>query len=414
MSFTSYPLSIKKFFLLPFFLLIITGALIPSDGAHGLFSIKSLAFIFSCFAMGFYIVSEKKIDMKDVGLLLFLGIFLLFLFFWFWIGLISDDIPLHSQIDQFKLFVITVSVVLMTAYLSFRNSLTFSLFFKTLLFANFSYSFLKVFLVFAYVFNLLDTYTFMEATGIRFMSMSMAAGFSRLQTSVDILTPFLLFFVLQRDRFGVKLPKYFSSIYFFISALSILFSFSRFLMATALISVFLSCLNMRLKSWIKIFLGFICLIFCMISFFGVEGINNMIEMRLHSNANYHSDKIRTHQIEALLLESEKAPLLGRGLGSYAPDMIRDGTLLHSYEVQWVAFLMQFGLFGVCFILGAFGIIIAQFFTPPFTILKLTTAGLFFLWILSGFTNPFLISLTSGLIYALFFLAGRQIDQPSVS
>ena len=42
-------------------------------------------------------------------------------------------------------------------------------------------------------------------------------------------------------------------------------------------------------------------------------------------------------------ELESTPILGRGLGGYVENLVRDGIIQYSYEVQWVAFLMQFGL-----------------------------------------------------------------------
>ena len=54
----------------------------------------------------------------------------------------------------------------------------------------------------------------LDLVGIRYMSMAMLQGnLSRLQTSVDIITPFLLLFVLQAKRLNLGLSKRFIYLY---------------------------------------------------------------------------------------------------------------------------------------------------------------------------------------------------------
>jgi len=101
------------------------------------------------------------------------------------------------------------------------------------------------------------------------------------------------------------------------------------------------------------------------------------------------------------------------MGGYAESYVRDTKVRHSYEVQWVAFLMQFGLIGMLFLLLPLCFVCWKFCKPPFTIAKLSFFFLFILWLLSGFTNPFLISLTSGIIYSIFILAGMILNTPDI-
>jgi hypothetical protein len=114
------------------------------------------------------------------------------------------------------------------------------------------------------------------------------------------------------------------------------------------------------------------------------------------------------QIQALYREFDQAPLLGKGLGAYAVDNIRDFQLKHYYEVQWMAFLMQFGLLGVLLLMIPLGMVSYRYCLAPFSMQKLSFLLMFFLWIFSGFTNPFLLSLTSGIVYTLFLLPGYDL------
>ena len=136
----------------------------------------------------------------------------------------------------------------------------------------------------------------------------------------------------------------------------------------------------------------------------------MIERRVFSSENFKSDDTRSLQIQSLLLEHEQYSFIGKGMGAYAEDNIRDPVLLHSYEVQWMAFLMQFGLIGLILLGIPLGFIVYGFVHAPITRVKCAFLCLFLLWLLSGFTNPFLISLTSGIIYAVFFLSGKKLSE----
>ena len=89
---------------------------------------------------------------------------------------------------------------------------------------------------------------------------------------------------------------------------------------------------------------------------------------------------------------------------------RGGDIQYSYEVQWVAFLIQFGLLGFMILLIPVLLICYKLFLPPFSKLKLSFLALFGVWILSGFTNPFLISLTSGIVYSIFLLVADILNE----
>lgn len=394
----------KPLMILPLLVMLIIGVTLPSDGNHGVTSPKSLAFLSTAFFIFLYMFIKQKINMRQLKLLGLLMGSLSFLLIWFAIGILQRETTQFSQVDQLKLFILTLSVVIMIYYVLDERLIDPGKIFKTIIYANFTYSVLKSVLTTAHILKVINIFSITSKLGIRFMSMDIHSGIIRMQTSVDIVTPFLLFFVLQSDRLGFELSKNFKRLYIFFSLLSIFYSFSRYLMFVALASILLYWMTLNIS---KILRGI--LLACLIAIVGtiVAGVDNtykVIERRLFSVDNYYSDQARVEQIEALGEEFFKVPLLGKGLGGYAPDVIRDPVILHSYEVQWMAFLMQFGMIGITILVLPLLIIASGLLKYPYSRVRWSFIGLFALWLLSGFTNPFLISLASGLMYSLFMIS----------
>ena len=396
-----------------FIAMLLAGVTIPSDGNHGLFSAKSLSFLMTAGSLGLYILAKKRLSVDYLKTFGFLLAGFTFFLFWSAVGLIRNLTINESISDQAKLFLLTLLVVIFTYIIVKEEIVSFSTFMKTLIYANFVYSFFKCFLVVLHFLKIINFFDFMEKTGMRFMSMDMGTGMIRLQTSVDMLSPFLVFFVLQAKPLGLKFPRYFQFIYLIISAFSIFLSFSRVLMFIGFLSLALFWFTLEPSRLIKSI--FLCAILgaLAIASIGINNVSAMIEKRLFSNDNYYSDRARTEQIEGLMKEYDYFPYLGKGMGGYTRDGIRDGKIPHSYEVQWVAFLMQFGIVGVLALLSALSIIARKYLTKDinnFSRMHLASFALFGCWLLAGFTNPYLISLTSGIIYAIFLLVGIQINK----
>ncbi len=395
----------------PYFFLILTGLLIPSDGQHGVFTIKSLVFLWTFASIFFYSVIQRQLTLYQIKLLIVAVFFLAFLMGWLLIGIMHENSLEPSQMDQFKLFFITFSFPLMTLYTLKENIMSSSQFLKIVLFANFFYATLKIVLVILHLFNLIDLWHLIGELGIRFMRMSITGSIERVQTSVDIVTPFLVFFLLEAKSLGVNFNKKFKFLYLLITLLSTILSFSRYLIFIYGCSLLMHSLNLSFNQFAKRICGVAGFLIVFYFAAGSENIQILIERRLTSLDNFHSDSVRIQQIQSLLSEYEKVPYFGKGLGGYSSEYVRDTLLLHHYEVQWAAFLMQLGLIGIILIFIPLGMISYRFCLPPLSLKKITFFMMFFLWILSGFTNPFLISLASGIMYALFLIASLKIDTP---
>jgi hypothetical protein len=412
-SYTPFTLGtltpLRFLFIIPYILLLFAGLAVPSDGNHGILSIKSLAFISSVISLIVYITISNRVSKAQLKLIIFFLFSLGFLLLWAILNNSKDSLNIHSLFDQFKIFWLTLSVIGISLFVVEEGLISYPTLLKTILYINFTYSAFKVFLTLLFLLQVIQLDVFLKFLGIRYMSMGIYANLSRLQTSMDILTPFLMLFLFTSDELKVHLKPQFKNAYVIISLIAILLSFSRFLFFVAGCSIFFYWMTLSGRKIVKRFSLSFLVVCALCTWIGWDKVYKVVEVRFFSEAVEESDSVRVQQIRALMNEFDKAPLLGGGLGSFAPDYIRDETNPHAYEVQWVSFLMQFGLIGILLMMIPILLITIQYLTRPFTRLKTAYLLLFFLWILSGFTNPFLISLASGILYSLFILTAKQLQ-----
>lgn len=400
--------SLRHLFTLPYVLLLLSGLIIPSDGNHGFLSVKGLAFLGSFLSLSSYVWIHRAVKKIELKGLLFMVCALLFLLFSGGVSLYKESTLFSSLFDQFKLFWLTLSVVSFSLFVVERGLLSYEKFLKILLYGNLFYSCCKLLLMTAYLLGWIKLSVFLDFLGIRYMSMTIYQDVSRLQTSMDVITPFLFLFVLQSKILKVRLSPRFKWVYCILSVFSVLLSFSRFLMAVMVFAFILHWTTLRVVSLLK-WVGALALILTLFVFsVGVDFVTAAVEARFFSHANTQSDQTRSDQIKALTQEFQEHSLLGKGLGSYVEKMQRDRLNLHVYEVQWVAFLMQFGVIGLGMLSLPLVYVGTLFFHPPFSRPKFCFFLIFLAWLLSGFTNPYLLSLTSGMIYSLFILTGKRL------
>jgi len=398
----------KSLIIWPYFLMLFVGLTFPSDGQHGLLSAKSLSFLTALLALGGYLMIRQKIYLEQLKYLLFFLAALAILSVWLSVSLLHGETTQTSQMDQFKLFVITLLFPLASLFLIKENLITPQQIVKVALYSNFCYILLKISMVFLYAFNIIDLWSMLEAFGIRFMRMNIYGGIERIQTSVDIVTPYLLLFVLQSDNLSVSLSPRFKRLFVILSLLSTFLSFSRMLIGVYFLSCCLHWSTQRPGKIARVLLAILAVCFCAYLAIGPEKVNHVIERRLYSKDNTESDSARVQQMNALFCEFDQYPLFGKGIGGFSKHCVRDYQLLHNYEVQWVAFLMQFGILGILLLLTPLVWIGFQLINAPFTRTRWAFLGLFCLWLLAGFTNPFLISLASGIMYTLFYIASTNL------
>ena len=407
-----FPLMGAFIFVFDIRVMLILGLTLPSDGNHGMFAPKSLAFLATAGTFTLYLIAHRHYlrEQAKAGLLILFSF--AFLIFWYAVGIDQDPLRPSGQYDQFKVFLITLFVPFVSYYMVKQKLITVQSILKTIIYANCVYCTAKVMLMGMHVLHIINLWSILGRFGLRFMSMEIMGNLGRIQTSVDIVTPYLIFFVLQDEAFGLRFSRKFKLFYFIFSIISNFLSFSRLRMFGYFASLFFYWLTLRLPSVVRMLVASLIVMGIGVVIVTPERVFRVIEKRLLSSDNYYSDRTRHDQIQALLESCEETPLFGKGLGGYTSSCIRDHLLPHAYEVQWVAFLMQFGIFGVFLLLIPIAIIALKLIEAPLTRVKLTSFLLFGLWLLSGFTNPFMISLTSGIVYTIFLLAGEHLSGKS--
>jgi len=395
-----------------FYLILIgVGLSVPSDGNHGLLSIKTLSFLLTSLFFFLYLINTPLLTERQFKLCFGSFTALTVILCSLIVSVLRDVTPIFSAIDQCKLLIVTITTLLISITLYSRGLIRFTTLLKTALYSNLLYAACKIFLLFLLFLGVIDLKSLITLLNKRLMTLSFGS-LSRLQTSVDIATPFLLFFLLKTKTFDLRLSKPFKIGALLIFCLSIILSFSRYLGAVALVALLLYAVTEPWTRRLKIALCSLFLVSLFVFWVGPKTCIDLLHLRFTSFNNSRSDETRKSQSGSLMAEFLKTPYLGKGIGSSAKE-IRDKDLPHSYEMQWLAFLMQFGIVGLFFILGGLFFLSAIFFTKPFDGTKVALGVLLQIFLLSGFTNPYLISLTSGIIYSLFYLGGLKLKEQTL-
>ncbi len=399
----------------PFLAMIVIGLLVPSTGGHSLLNPKSLILPPALFCTLFHAARRDRLQRREVITFLIAGGLLLLLAAAFCIFVANHPYDtLDSTADQFKVFVITISTTTMVVYWYLSRDLPFPTFLKTILWANMLFSLVKIGFVIGMVMGWL-TIQHLMIVGSATMTTGMAGGLMRLQMSTDIPTPFLLFFALMAPQLHVKLSKSFSVCYVTTAIIAIFFSYSRFLWAVAaagcliyLVTTATAVLLLRRLTVLIVLIG------VSTAYLGLEVTEELLYKRFLSEETQASDEVRVIQTEALLNSFEEAPFLGEGLGSHAAGSIRNAANPYLYEVQWLAFLMQFGILGFLCLLTVTASIGFAYLHHPIALLQIAFLGMYGLWLLSGLTNPFMISLNSGTLFGLFLICAWWQQQLKIS
>lgn len=388
-------------------LLLAVAMLAPSDGQYGFFAPKTLSFVGGVGAAAFWMVLRWNLSWLEGRLMvLLLGGFLFVGFFLAVARFVGEALPSDMK-DQAKVCLVTLIATLLLISVVESKLVSFQRTLKILIGVNFLYALVKVFLMCGLALGLgFATEIYLAVNSkYRLMTLGMGGGLSRFQTSLDVFTPFFWLFFFKGPALGTSYSKPMRVIYPIVTAVSIFISFSRFLWAVALVGWLLARIGRQYDrlAWRTVAICGVTALVLLVAYKG-DQVAEIIHKRFLSREAIQSDSVRLYQVNKMTAMITDRPLLGSGMGSNAKD--REGF---SYEVQWVSFVMQFGLVGASLLFLTAAAVLLQYLQPlstssfPFLLLYLV-------WLLSGFTNPFLISLNSGIMYALFFLAARELRE----
>jgi len=406
---------LEKYIYYTYILLICSIIIIPSGWIYNInIRIILMGLLVSSLILLFL---KRNYIMKNILQLIFVLLLLLSLALTY--SILQGQTYTEDIFAQFKRIFIVTSVLIVSYSLLSLNIIKLRNILIPVIFATFIYSFLKVLIVFlvfvgfteyAYIQELLQQVFHYEIVG----NWEIFTNITRIQLINDILIPFSLYFLLNRKIYKIEINKYISLFISTIFLIAIFVAYSRYIFLITFFVYFLTY-TPHLKYKISIKTIFLSVALFLIIIFSLDSIIYLIEDRFFSAYNTYSDDLRKEQFDALIYEFYKYPLLGKGIGGYSEILIRSKELPFLYEMQWIALLMQFGIIGISIII--FFIVLAvkkllSIFLFQFIHKKkidkniISILILYFLWLDASFTNPYLTSAISGIIFSIFLALNK--------
>jgi hypothetical protein len=225
----------------------------------------------------------------------------------------------------------------------------------------------------------------------------------RLQLSDDILGPFTLFALLTPTVTGVRIGRLSRVIMPVVLLASGFITFSRYiwmLFAVALAAAIVIERNWKLLAATT--LAGIAMAVLFSQFFAVVAYD-----RFQSTGVEISDAVRSEQSTALFEEFMRRPIWGKGLGAHATGIIRSDAFSYSYEIQWLALLMQVGIVGMIGVVLLLWVSVRDLIAARHPA-KPWIALLFLLWLGAGFTNTYMTTSFAGVAFAMFIAIFHRI------
>jgi hypothetical protein len=388
------------------------GILLPS-GSIGNFNVKILLFIILILTLcAFFIFNEISIDYSFIITLLLV---IFFFFVWSFIYFINGFSDISSLTGELKDFLVTILLVYISYLILKNNIIDVNAIIITIIYAVLLLILIHIILVgFIIIFDLSFESTFGVITNIfdvDIMTADITDRLNRAQFPNDIVIPFVLYFVLYSKELNIKLSPFIKYLFILVSFFVIFLTFSRYIWIITLLFI-ITALFYKKKYTILILLTIVT--FYLISFHFEDILRmDIIQARFFSEAVESSDNIRAVQFDSLMDSFYDHYLIGNGIGSYVRNDIRSDKFPYSYELQWIAFLMKFGLIGM----GILLIYVFLFLRICLSHINKHRGYLLIcitLYFLGGFTNPYLLTSYAACSYILFMAVCFKIRSEALS
>jgi len=305
------------------------------------------------------------------------------LLLWYGVGR-AHDVPLNDGLDQLSRLLIFFCVLASAYYLrkSFRSPEALDRVTRSAAVVSAAS---KILITFAVLFFGISFEDIQQSLGFESVTQPLGFELQRLQFPSDFVILFLL-----SCYFGGK--SRIADIVFIASiAVVVMLSFSRFIFICFFVAIFVRMMWTRRIDLIPKLAAALVVVLSL-------AFADVLVERFVGDAAEQSDDIRVLQVEYLSELIALRPLGGSGIGASVPGYLRSESQAYSYEMQWYATVMQFGWVGLCWLLGTFGAILAGAIRDPRSIICLSLLVL--MWVLSGFTNPFLTSLGTAVGFSI--------------
>lgn len=241
-----------------------------------------------------------------------------------------------------------------------------------------------------------------QTLGTTFVRSSLIFGLIRINLPPDFGIPIVLFCVLTAPKLKLEIPRFVLIACSVLLVISVIFAYSRFIWA----ATFLAVLFATLIVGRRLFVTFAVMTTVMIGAAATnQAIVAAVENRFFSSAVEQSDSIRENQQVALMQSIVETPLLGKGLATYVPWLVRSKNSPYSYELQILATTMQFGLVGVVPIM-LFLISLISLIRSRDVLVFTAICATYFAWVVTGLTNPSLIGRSAAMVFVVFICLAR--------
>lgn len=184
-------------------------------------------------------------------------------------------------------------------------------------------------------------------------------------------------------------------------------------LAMALIGIFyyFKKEGLTYKNMLIILSGIVCLLLAVAFLFLykdgkiIDNVSGALEYRFSGTQVEASDGVRNDQFAHLYEGFLESPFVGHGLGSYVKDFIRSESNPHSYELEYLSYMYQFGVIGFFLVICG---MIYTFFEISVKWCKDRIAQIilllnFVIWLIKPFFNPGFMSSSSGMTIVSFAL-----------
>lgn len=355
--------------------------------------------------MIFYI--KHEVPMKFFVLLLS---FLVFLFITSLIAVLND-IPVFSILSEMKAFIATFYLIFLPLLIIESNIITSLQTLKVIAYSTLCYLLIKLTLEILLIFGFLDInnlYLFInDVFNFKFIHLPFSI-FERINFPIDYILPPLLLAILYSKNLGWNLI-YFQKIIFFILILSAIFiAYSRYLWAFTFLIILLYFFTEKITyKKLNYFLGFSILLL-MIAILYHEIIVGIIEERFLGSYTTVSDLPRIEMKVALSEMIHNMPITGWGMGAYPNSLVRFEQSPWNYELQWFAFLMQFGYLGILYLLFLTGLVYKKIFIR-LTRKRAIIGFAYTLWLITGIFNCFLLTSSAGVVFLTYYVLAHNLN-----
>lgn len=387
----------KTLILISLFLLV----LLPASS----FLIIKIAFISIAIFFSFFLfILKRKIKWSSYNFLIIQLIWFLFLFVWMFYSICYDSFDLFNHLRAFSGYIGCLLYFLFIVVCVKESIISTKDFFHALIFGLFIYNAIKLCIILAPVFGFISVsqlkdILFVYIGSVTYEYWSEGASIARISFGNDIVVPFSVAILLVNEHISRFFNKYFLYLFYFLALLVGIFSFTRYIWMLYLVMFFVYYILIK-KMFTIGFIFSLLVLMIVLLLLQMPWFNEIVSTRGGDVASLDMKSLQTLELFSYWT---KSIFMGNGMGSFVPTLIRSEYQTYMYEVQWAALLMQFGLLGVFFILTCLGGILILILSSKIPN-KNYLALFYVLWLLSGFTNPYLFILSSSVVYISFWIS----------